>query len=48
MLCAQSKHEKLMKAQGPILTRLRKILGPFVDLVFFEGYILGPKMVGLC
>jgi hypothetical protein len=29
-----------------ILTNLRKILGLFVDLVFYEGYILGPKMVG--
>jgi hypothetical protein len=29
-----------------ILTNLRKILGPFVDLEFYEGYILGPKMVG--
>jgi len=29
-----------------ILTKLPKILGPFVDLVFYEGYILGPKMVG--
>jgi hypothetical protein len=29
-----------------ILTNLWKILGPFVDLVFYEGYILGPKMLG--
>ena len=30
-----------------ILITLRKILGPFVDLVFYEGYILGPELVGL-
>jgi hypothetical protein len=29
-----------------ILTNLWKILGPFVDLVFSKGYILGPTMVG--
>ena len=29
-----------------ILTNFRKILGPFVDLVFYEGYILGRKIVG--
>jgi hypothetical protein len=28
------------------LIYLLKILGPFVDLVFYEGYILGRKMVG--
>jgi hypothetical protein len=29
-----------------ILANLRETLGPFVDLAFYEGYILGPKMVG--
>ena len=29
-----------------ILTNLWKILGPFVDLVFYKGYILSPKMIG--
>ena len=31
-----------------ILTNLGKILGPFVDLVISKGYILGPKLIGLC
>jgi hypothetical protein len=26
---------------------LKKILGLFVDLVFSEGYILGPKTIGV-
>jgi hypothetical protein len=26
---------------------LKKILGPFVGLVFSEGYILGFKMIGV-
>jgi hypothetical protein len=28
-----------------MLTNLRKILEPSVDLVFSERYILGPKMI---